>query len=111
MTKRENKAWYYWWNPDDKKWYILAFVNGQGSCSLRRWEAKTGAFLDKHYDSGDWQDKFADYLHGSSFRLRLRKRPNLEKDCKPILPPDVLSEIRQQVTELHISLSLTLLDC
>jgi len=117
MTKRENKAWYYWWNPNDKKWYILAFVNGQGkgkrSCSLRRWEAKSGDFVNKQViKGGHWQDKFGDYLHGTSFYLHLRRtRPNLKKDCIRTLPQDVLSEIREQVTELHISLSLILLDC
>jgi hypothetical protein len=116
MTKTENRAWYYWWNPNDEKWYILAFVNGQGkgkgSCSLRRWEAKSGDFLDKEViKDGHWQDKFAGYLHGTSFHVHLRRsRINLKKDCIGRLPQDVLSEIREEVTQLHISLSLTLLD-
>ena len=111
MIKRESKAWYYWRNPDDKKWYILAFVNAQRSCSLRRWEAKKGDFLDKQYQGDDWQDVFIEYLHATSFRLHLSHQPNLEKDCKPTLPIWVLSEIRDQVTRLNISLSLTLLGC
>jgi hypothetical protein len=115
MTKRENKAWYYWWNPGDKKWYILAFVNGQGkgkrSCSLRGWEAKSGdVWNNPVIKAGHWQDEFAEYLHGTSFYLHLRSRPNLKKDCMGRLPEHVLSEIREQVTKLCISLSLTLLD-
>jgi len=110
--KRENKTWYYWQNPNDKKWYILAFVNGQGSCSLRRWEAKTGDSLPKQViKGGDWQDKFAEYLYGTSFRIHLSHQPNLEKDCKSRLPHEVLLEIKEQITQLHISLSLILLDC
>jgi len=115
MTKTENRAWYYWWNPNDEKWYILAFVNGQGkgkgSCSLRRWEAKSGDFVNKEViKGGQWQHKFGDYLHGTSFFLHLRSRHNL-KDCIGTLPQDILSEIREQITKLHISLSLILLDC
>lgn len=112
VMAKKNKAWYYWWNPNDNKWYILAFVNAQGSCSLRKWEAKSGAFLGKESQKdGDWQDKFAEYVHGTSLALSLRRRPNLKKDCKPKLPVWVLSEIRDEVTKLIISLSLILLDC
>jgi hypothetical protein len=112
MAKRENKAWYFWCNSDERKWYVLAFVNGRGSCSLRRWEAKSGESLPKQVVKGsDWQDEFAEYLYGTSFRVHLRRKPNLEKNCKSRLPPEILSEIKEQVTELHISLSLILLDC
>ena len=110
MNKRENKSWYYWWNPDDKKWYILAFVNAQGSCSLRKWEAKSGSFLEKKYKSGNWQNEFAEYVQGTSLVLSLRSRVNLEKDCQIKLPNNVLSEIREQITKLCISLSLNLLE-
>jgi hypothetical protein len=113
MSKKRETCWRYSRNPDDKndkKWYILAFVNGKGACSLRRFEAADGKFLEKLYKKGDFQDKFPDYLNPTSFPLRLRQPPELETACKERLPVQTLFEIKKQIIELATSALLGILD-
>ena len=44
------KGWFYWRGKNDRG-YFLAFVNARGSCSLRRFELESGAFLGLKYKS------------------------------------------------------------
>ena len=100
MPSRE-KAWYYWWNPELAKWYILAFVNGLGSCSMRRWQAADGKAVKPiiYRQNADFQGAFSDYLNGtSSLRLSQSWKGNIV-DWGKELPADALCEIRKQVKE------------
>lgn len=100
MTSKE-KAWYYWWDPEEAKWYILAFVNQVGSCSMRRWQAADGkAILPVAYQqNANFHDAFPEYLNGtSSLRLHQSWRGNIA-DWGKELPADALHEIRKQVKE------------
>jgi hypothetical protein len=113
MNERQNKCWRYSRNPDDKNdknWYILAFVNGKGSCSLTRFEAANGKHLGMVCKKGNFQDNFPDYLNPTSFPLRLRQQPNLVKARKEGLPIHALFEIKKQVIELATSSLLGILD-
>jgi len=68
MSEKRDKCWRYSRNPDDKndrKWYVLAFVNGKGSCSLTRFEAADGKHLEMLRKKGNFQDKF----HGNYNRI------------------------------------------
>jgi len=90
------KAWYYW-EDQDNRGYILAFVNRGGSCSLRRFDAESGEqLLRLPNQKGDYQDKFLPE-YKSARPLHLSRQPNLEEDCKWGLPTWVLSELRQQI--------------
>lgn len=115
MSKKENKCWRYSRNPDDKNdkdWYIFAFVNAVGACSLTRFKAYDGKCMDKSPNkTGDFQDNFPEYLNPTSFPLRLSQQPNLVKARKEGLPDWALSEIKKQVIELTTSSLLALLDC
>lgn len=114
MTKRRETCWRYSRNPDDKNdksWYILAFVNGRGSCSLTRFEASSGRHLGTSYDKGDFQDKFDDWLNPVSFPLCLSQVIKLTKARKEGLPTWALSEMKKQIIELTTSSLLALLDC
>jgi hypothetical protein len=105
MNERRDKCWTYSRNPDDKNdqnWYILAFVNGKGACSLRRFEAVSGKHLETLYEKGNFQDKFAAWLNPISFPLRI-DGINLEKACKEGLPAWAVSEIKKQINGLIIS--------
>ena len=89
------KGWFYWRGKNERG-YFLAFVNAKGSCSLRRFELETGAFLGLEYKSGDYQENFTEYLK-SALALVVSPQPNLERDCKVRLPAFVLAELRQQL--------------
>ena len=88
----DKKPWYYW-QDQDNKWYILTFRNGKGGCSLRRWEAEDGKFLEKKYKSGNYQEQFAEYLKTAQ-PLCLSRQPNLERDCNKRLPEWILDELK-----------------
>ena len=107
MNNNKKKAWYYWRNKKDNKWYILALVNGKGACSLRQWNAQTGLFKEVLYEKGDFQDKFAEYLKPPSIHLELSRQPNLIKECGKKLPEWVLKEIKNQVSHLDVSFIIT----
>jgi len=114
MSKRRETCWRYSRNPDDKNdknWYILAFVNGKGSCSLTRFEAASGRFLTLDKKKGDFQDNFADWLNPVSFPLRFSHTIKLRNARKEGLTKYALSEIKKQVIELATSAQLGILDC
>jgi len=91
---KTEKGWYYWKGKNGRG-YFLAFINAKGRCSMRRFEADGGAFLEREYKSGDYQASFAEYLR-SALALYVSRQPNLERDCKARLPTFVLSELRLQ---------------
>ncbi len=114
MSERQNKCWRYSRNPDDKndkKWYVLAFVNGKGACSLTRFETADGKHLETLYEKGDFQDKFGDWLNPVSFPLRFSHTIKLVKARKEGLTKYALSGIKKQVIELATSALLGILDC
>ena len=114
MSERQNKCWRYSKNPNDKndkKWYVLAFVNGKGACSLTRFEAADGKHLETLYEKGAFQDNFAEWLNPVSFLLRFSHPINLVKARKEGLSAWALSEIKKQVIELTTSSLLALLGC
>lgn len=92
----ERKAWYYWVDGTGKG-LILYFVNQQGSCSKREWNAETGRFLRQHptNPSGTYQDNFSELIQ-SGQRLQL-SRPLSVKACKIRLPDWALSEFKRQI--------------
>jgi len=113
-SEEQNKCWRYSRNPDDKndkKWYVLAFVNGKGACSLTRFEAADGKHLETLYEKGAFQDNFAEWLNPVSFLLRFSHPINLVKARKEGLSAWALSEIKKQVIELTTSSLLALLGC
>jgi hypothetical protein len=75
--------------------YFAATANAKGSCSLRLFDVDSGQFLRKQYGRGDYQSVFREALD-SAHRLYLRQQPNLERDCRPRLPADILRELREQ---------------
>jgi hypothetical protein len=97
LRAKVEKEWFYS-TGRDRRGYYLAFVNAQGSCSMRRFDADSGAFLGKEYKSGDYQQEFSEYLKGA-LPLRLSHQPNLERDCRRELPTYVLDELGQQIHE------------
>ena len=112
---RQNKYWRYSRNPDDKNdkdWYIFAFVNAMGACSLTRFKASDGKYMEMLLNKrGDFQDNFPEYLNPTSFPLRLSHQPNIVEARKEGLPVWAMSEIRKQVIELATSSLLALLGC
>jgi len=113
MSKKENKCWRYSRNPDDKNdkdWYIFAFVNALGSCSLTRFEAADGKHIETIYKTDDFQDNFPEYLIPVSFPLSLSHQPSLVEARKERLPKWALFEIKKQVIELTTSSLLAILD-
>jgi len=115
MSKKENKCWRYSRNPDDKNdknWYIFAFVNAMGSCSLTRFKPSDGKYMDMLPNKrGDFQDNFPEYFNPTSFPLRLSRQPNIVEARKDGLPVWAMSEIRKQIIELATSSLLALLGC
>jgi len=89
------KAWFHWVHPDGKG-FFLAFVNQKGSCSIRFFDAETGAFMGKEYRDGDYQEAFRDYMK-SGTQVGVTHQPNLEKVCRLRLPDPVLGELRHQI--------------
>lgn len=91
--RAQKKAWCYW-KDQNKKAYFLAFVNGKGACSMRRFDAESGEQLERlPNQSGNYEDKFAEYFKNSQ-PLYLSHQPNLERDCKERLPEWVMDELR-----------------
>lgn len=98
LGSRECKAWLHWPAPHSSG-YFLAFVNQKGSCSMRRFDADTGNLTGKpEIGKGrDFEEHFSDYWH-SGRRLRLQRQPNLETQCSPKLPTDVLAALQKQIS-------------
>ena len=97
ISHKIEKGWYYW-EDQHKRGYFLAFVNGKGSCSIRRFEANSGIFRGKEYKSGDYQERYSNYLK-TAILLRISRQPSLERDCKERLPSFVLEELKSQVKQ------------
>ena len=90
-----SKGWAYWHDTSGR--YYLAFVNQNGSCSMRRFNAETGDFLGRpDYQRGDFQDAFRTYWE-SATHLHITRQPNLQRDCKVRLPDDILAELRSSL--------------
>ena len=96
--KRES-AWYAWHDASGKA-YFLAMVNAKGNCSMRMFGQESGAFLNKIYRDGDFQEAFADYLREAKL-LALSRQPNLEKHCRPALPNWALAELQGSASAAH----------
>lgn len=93
--RKVEKAWFH----SEKfigKPVFLAFVNQKGNCSMRVFDAADGAFLEKRYGPGDYQEAFREYWSQGT-PVSLSQQPNLEKVCKPRLPSIVLAELQRQV--------------
>ena len=75
--------------------YFAATANAKGSCSLRIFDADTGQFLRRQHGRGNYRDAFRDVLTGSK-RLSVPSQPNLERDCRPKLPAEILHELKRQ---------------
>jgi hypothetical protein len=65
---------------------------------MRVFDAASGAFLQKIYRDGDFQDAFAEHIK-AGFSLNLSRQPNLEKHCRPALPDWVLNELNLAARE------------
>lgn len=89
------QAWYFWRDPSGNGRF-LAFVNAKGNCSIRLFDADTGALLGKQYQAGDFQDAFREYIT-SGVKIFVSHQPNLEKHCKEQLPSLILGELRRQI--------------
>jgi hypothetical protein len=89
------KAWYYLVDADGRR-YFMAYVNAKGSCSMRTFDAETGAFLTKKYRPGNYQTEFVDFTRNAA-ELTVYSQPNLERDCKERLPDAILAYLKKQV--------------
>jgi antitoxin component of MazEF toxin-antitoxin module len=90
-----------WYHSVDKNGhqYFLVFVNARGSCSVRRFDASSGAVLKREKNrKGDYRDSFSEYLERAT-PLHLSRQPNLENDCKRRLPSSTLAELQEQLTK------------
>ncbi len=95
-SPQRNKAWYY--RKDDQgREYFHAFVNAKGSCSVRSFDFKTGVFLGKEYEAGNYQDRFSKLVMGA-VKVTVKTQPNLELYCKERLPDAVFTYLRKQVS-------------
>lgn len=90
MSERRDKCWRYSRNPEDKndnKWFVLAFVNGKGRCSLTHFEAVNGKPTGKVLKGkGNYQDNFDKWLHPVSFPLYFSPNIDIVKARKEGLP-------------------------
>ena len=89
------KAWYHLSDADGRR-YFMAYVNAKGSCSMRTFDADTGAFLSRKYRPGNYQTQFADFTRNAT-ELTVSSQPNLERDCKERLPEALLAYLKRQV--------------
>lgn len=89
-------TWYFWVNPDGKR-YFLAFVNAKGSCSIRPFDAETGAAFKKPKNpKGDYREVYKSYVQ-SGIHLPVNPNVNLDRDCKSRLPSPILAELKRQI--------------
>jgi hypothetical protein len=88
-----SKGWFFIMN--EGQGYFAATANAKGSCSLRIFNSGTGQFLNKTYRRGDYREAFRDILDNAR-PLQVTRQPNLERDCRPRLPTDVLEELQRQ---------------
>ena len=95
-TKVE-KGWYYL-DAGNGGGCFAAFVNARGSCSMRLFDARDGAFRKKTYKAGNFQESFSHELT-SAVRLHVSRQPNLERDCREGLPAALLAELRAQIQQ------------
>ena len=89
------KAWFYLPDADGRQ-YFMAYVNAKGSCSMRTFDAETGAFLSKKYRPGNYQTQFADFTRNAT-ELTVNSQPNLERDCRERLPETLLAYLKKQL--------------
>ena len=88
----QKKGWHF---KDDK---FLAFVNAKGSCSLRSFNAEDGAFLNKIYRSGNYQEQFKGVIEDAIW-LQNIEQPNLERDCAERLPARTLAQLKERLSK------------
>jgi len=97
LGSREYRAWLHWPAPNSSG-YFLAFVNQKGSCSMRKFDARTGELMSTPEigKGGKFEENFSKYFSGGK-RLWLRRQPNLENQSRPALPSNVLEELQAQI--------------
>jgi len=95
VPSKIEKAWYFWRDPNGNGRF-LAFINAKGSCSMRMFDAETGAFLGRWYKPDDFKGVFREYI-ASATEVFVSHQPNLEKHCKEWLPGPILAELRRQI--------------
>ena len=101
MVKR---GWFYWKDPATGQGYFLAFANWKCSCSMRKFNETSGAFIRPadikhgrdHQGFISYKNAFAGHLQ-SAVRLHISKQPNLVEAEKAGLPPALLSELQPQI--------------
>ena len=93
----QKKKWYFV-KDGNGQGYFLAMVNAKGSCSMRSFDAESGRFLKKVYGDGDFQQRFAAYLKNAR-QISVPRQPNLERDCRQELPPDLLENLKHQISQ------------
>jgi hypothetical protein len=98
QPSKVEKAWYHW-QGKNRTCYFLAFVNARGSCSMRTFEAESGAFRRREYKSGDYQLAFSGFLRTAT-PLYVSRQPNLDRDCRDRLPATTLSELKHQIESM-----------
>lgn len=92
----QKKGWYH---VEDSKGrgYFIALINAKGSCSMRTFDAETGRFLGKRYQTNaKYQENFLPQLNKPR-ELSVNEQPNLERDCRHQLPQNILSHLKNQV--------------
>jgi hypothetical protein len=93
----QKKSWYFVTDANGQR-YFLAMVNAKGSCSMRSFDAESGRFLKKVYGAGDFQQHFGAYLKNAK-EVSVSRQPNLERDCRQKLPPDLLEYLKRQISQ------------
>jgi len=94
------RAWFHLPQKDGRGQF-LAVTNAKGSCSLRRFDAETGTASSKAANgAGDYRTVFYRELQRAT-PLTIGRQPNLARDCKDRLPPDVLQELQRQTQSEH----------
>jgi hypothetical protein len=90
----DRKAW--WYLSGQNSDYFIVSVNARGSCSVRIFDASSGRAIEKKYGPGDYQVHFGELLK-SARPLQVPRQPNLEKECRGVLPGDVLAALKSQL--------------
>ena len=101
---RVKRGWFYWKDPATGQGYFLAFANWKCSCSMRKFDEASGAWIQptviehgRNYNGFiGYEIAFAGYLQ-SAVKLHISKQPNLVEAEKNGLPPAPLSELQQQI--------------
>lgn len=91
---RIERGWIY--APQNTPPAFIAFVNAKGNCSMRVFDADSGAALRKMPGAGDYQECFQEVIQGG-VAINIAQQPNLELAWKNGLPGSCLAELREQI--------------